>query len=93
MDQVDAGSAPCPVLVVLDLNLPKRNGREVLERIRQSPCCGKVPVAVFSSSDAATDRQEAARLGANRYIQKPSNLDEFLKIGGILRTLLDKPRD
>jgi two-component system response regulator len=90
VDDVDAGTAPCPALVILDLNLPKASGRDVLQRIRQSPICGSVPVAVFSSSGAEKDRADAASLGANQYIQKPLDLDEFLKVGGILRLLLEQ---
>lgn len=93
MDDVDAGAVPCPVLVTLDLNLPKRSGREVLLRIRESQFCRNVPVAIFSSSDAAKDKEEAASLGANRYIKKPSNLDDFLKIGSVLNALLNEPRN
>ena len=93
MDDVDAGIAPCPALVILDLNLPKRSGLEVLQRIRESRPCGNVPVAVFSSSDAAKDKEEAASLGANLYIRKPSNLDDFLRIGSVLKALLSEPRD
>ena len=87
-DDVDTGSAPCPALVVLDLNLPKVSGGEVLQSIRESRLCSDVPVAVFSSSDAAADRQRAATLGANQYIKKPSNLEDFLKVGSALKKLL-----
>jgi CheY-like chemotaxis protein len=92
MDEVDAGAAPCPALVSLDLNLPKRTGREVLQRIRESRFCRDVPVAIFSSSDDAKDKQVAASLGANRYIKKSSNLEDFLQIGSVLKTLLDEAR-
>ena len=54
------GQGPCPSLVVLDLNLPKTSGREVLQRIRRSSRCGNMPVVVFSSSEAEKDKQEAA---------------------------------
>jgi CheY-like chemotaxis protein len=88
IDEVDAGNSPCPDLVVLDLNLPKVNGREVLKRIRLSPVFGDTPVVILSSSDAGKDRQDTAALGASRYIRKPSSLDDFLKIGGILKAFL-----
>jgi CheY-like chemotaxis protein len=88
LDDVDAGTPPCPAIVILDLNLPKRTGLEVLQRIRQSSTCRDVPVVVFSSSDATRDKQAAQSLGANRYIRKPSNLDGFLQIGGVLKELL-----
>lgn len=93
LDEVDEGITPCPALIVLDLNLPKRTGREVLQRVRSSPRCGKTLVAIFSSSDAAKDREETANLGANRYIRKPSNLDEFMAVGSILKDLLSQRSD
>lgn len=90
IEKVDAGSQPCPELIILDLNLPKTNGREVLQRMRESPVFEEVPVVILSSSDATKDKQETAALGASRYIRKPSNLDDFLKIGSVLKTLLHK---
>lgn len=89
IDEVDSGIRPCPSLVVLDLNLPRRTGAEVLRKIRASASCRTVPVAICSSSDAAKDREEAAQLGANRYIRKPSNVEEFLRIGAALKSLLE----
>jgi CheY-like chemotaxis protein len=85
---MDAGAKPCPALIVLDLNLPKRTGLEVLRYIRHSLECRTTPVAVFSSSNASKDMQDSARLGANKYIRKPSNLQDFLAIGGQLKSLL-----
>jgi len=87
-DQVDSSVGLCPDLIVLDLNLPKRTGLEVLQRIRASPVCSAIPVMVLSSSDAANDKNAALRFGANLYVRKPSNLEEFLKIGGAVKRLL-----
>ena len=89
IDEIDAGAAASPGLFILDFNLPKRPGRDVLERIRRSPVCAGVPVVVLSSSSAEADKREAARLGANRYITKPSDLDEFLRIGGELKRFIE----
>jgi two-component system response regulator len=82
-----------PALVILDLNLPKMSGLEVLRQMRATDGCAKLPVVVFSSSDAARDRAEASRLGANQYIRKPSNLDEFSAVGAILKRLLSGASD
>jgi CheY-like chemotaxis protein len=79
---------PCPDLVIIDLNLPKRSGHELLESVRRSEKWGDVPVVILSSSDAAQDKAEAARLGANRYLRKPSRLDEFLGLGTVFKELL-----
>jgi CheY-like chemotaxis protein len=81
-------NAFCPEAILLDLNLPKQNGFEVLQHIRQSKRCGETPVIVVSSSDSASDRAEAARLGANRYFRKPSTYDEYLQIGTVLSEVL-----
>jgi two-component system, chemotaxis family, response regulator Rcp1 len=85
---IDAGVRGRPALIVLDLNLPKRTGLEVLKVIRDSVECRAIPVAVFSSSSAAKDMQDSTRLGANKYIRKPSNLEDFLGIAGMLKGLL-----
>lgn len=92
IDDISAELTPCPHLVILDLSLPKRSGREVLEHIRSNPKCGGVPLVVLSSSDSRIDREDAARLGATRYIRKPSRLEEFLSLGSIFRKMLsDSP--
>jgi CheY-like chemotaxis protein len=85
---LDAHPASCPDLVILDLNLPKKSGRVVLECMRRSPICGRAPVVILSSSDAQQDRADAARLGANRYIRKPSRLEEFLSLGAVFKATL-----
>ena len=84
---VYAGAAR-PDLILLDLNLPKCGGREIIQRIRETPELAKVPVVILSSSDWLKDRLDAAALGADRYIRKPSNLEEFMKIGAVLKELL-----
>lgn len=80
--------APYPHVVLLDLNLPRKSGARVLERIRQSPRVGRVPVIVVTSSDSPGDKGQAARLGATRYFQKPLDLAEFMKLGPLVREVL-----
>jgi CheY-like chemotaxis protein len=87
----DSEAAPCPDLFIVDLNLPKKPGREVLERMRLSESCRHIPVVVLSSSDAERDKADAARFGASRYIRKPSKLDDFLSLGLIFKSALLKP--
>jgi CheY-like chemotaxis protein len=89
IDEFDATTASYPKLVVLDLNLPKRNGKDVLRHIRQSVEWNHVPVVILTSSNAPTDREEAVRLGANQYIRKPPQLDDFLNIGAVLKSLMN----
>jgi CheY-like chemotaxis protein len=76
-------------VVLLDLNLPRKGGARVLERIRQSPECAGVPVVVVTSSDSPGDKKQASRLGATRYFQKPLDLMEFMKLGPLVREVLN----
>lgn len=79
-----------PHLFLLDLNLPKKTGGQILERVRQSPTCGKVPVVILTSSDSQKDKAQAAYLNATGYFRKPSKLDEFMKLGPYVRDLLNR---
>jgi len=76
-------------LIILDLNLPKHDGLEVLERLQESTWLAHVPVAVLTSSDSPKDRLRATRLGAKCYLRKPSNLDQFLALGSVFKDLLE----
>ncbi|HTB17216.1 MAG TPA: response regulator [Bryobacteraceae bacterium] len=86
-------SASCPHLFLIDLNLPKRPGDEILERIRQSSRCAHVPAIVITSSDSPRDRARARELGASFYFRKPADLERFMAIGGIVRDFLEKESD
>ena len=80
-------NAPWPHLLLLDLNLPKVDGFEVLRRVRTSDKCKDIPVLIVTSSDSPADRDEAVKFGA-RYFRKPVTYEEFLKIGPFLRSFL-----
>jgi DNA-binding response OmpR family regulator len=80
--------AECPSLFLLDLNLPKTGGLEVLSRVRRSRRCANVPVVIMTSSDAEQDRGASAVLGATAYFRKPSGYEAFLKIGEVIHQLL-----
>jgi two-component system, chemotaxis family, response regulator Rcp1 len=82
-----AADAP-PDLAILDLNLPRRDGVEVLSGMRSNPVFSDVPVAVLSSSALPRERARVEALRVRRYMVKPSDLDEFLKIGGQVKELL-----
>jgi DNA-binding response OmpR family regulator len=89
--QHDGASGPSvPELIILDLNLPKLDGLEVLQSIRDTPAFAKVPVAVLSSSSSFRDRGRLAELQVAEYIVKPADLDEYLKIGDTVRKLLER---
>lgn len=72
--------APRPDLILLDLNLPRKNGREVLMAIKADPELRRIPVIVMTTSKADQDIHRAYNLNANCYITKPVELDEFLKV-------------
>ena len=75
-------------LIILDLNMPRHDGIEILQRLKASSTLERVPVVVLTASDSPRDRLMANQLGATRYLRKPSNLDEFLSLGAIFKELL-----
>jgi CheY-like chemotaxis protein len=75
-------------LIILDLNLPRHDGIEILERLRESARLSHVPVVVLTSSDSPQDRLVATHLGARRYLRKPSNLEQFLDLGSVFKEML-----
>jgi CheY-like chemotaxis protein len=67
--------APRPDLILLDLNLPKRNGFEVLSEVKASETLRAIPVIIFSSSTLASDKARSLMLGAEDFVTKPSSVD------------------
>src|SRR5437764_8539156 len=72
--------APRPDLILLDLNLPRKNGREVLAEVKQDPHLRRIPVVVMTSSDDETDVLAAYNLYVNCYVTKPVDLNQFIKV-------------
>jgi CheY-like chemotaxis protein len=70
--------APRPDLVLLDLNLPKYDGRQVLEQIKGDPELSLIPVVVLTTSSAEEDILRSYKLHANAYVTKPVDLDQFI---------------
>ena len=68
---------PSPALILLDLNLPKLDGLEVLRALRQMPAYQETPVVIFSSADRDFSEKWCLQAGANEFVQKPSDLDGF----------------
>lgn len=79
-------NAPVPDLILLDLNLPKLNGREVLTQIRHDPELTHLPVVILTTSKAHADVMNSYRLHANSYITKPIDLNQFRDILTSLQT-------
>ncbi len=77
-------AAPQPDLVVLDLNLPKKDGRQVLAEMKADPHLRSIPVMILSSSSLPQDRQAAVALGAVGYVVKPQEFSQFLQVVGVI---------
>jgi len=73
-------NSPRPDLILLDLNLPKKNGREVLGEIKQDPDFKRIPVVVLTISKSEEDIMKSYNLHANCYISKPVDLDQFIDV-------------
>ena len=73
-------NAPRPDLILLDLNLPKKDGREVLEEIKEDKGLRRIPVVVLTTSEAEMDILKAYNLHANCYINKPVGLEQFITV-------------
>lgn len=83
-----------PVVVLLDLKMPKVDGLEVLQQIKTHPEFKSIPIVVLTSSAEDSDVQEAYRLGANSYIVKPVNFEKFMDVAEQIElywTVLNQP--
>lgn len=72
--------APRPHLILLDLNLPRKDGREVLQEIKQDENLARIPVVVLTTSEAEEDVIHSYQLHANAYVTKPVDFDQFIKV-------------
>ena len=77
-----------PALVLLDLNMPRRDGFQVLAEIRATPSLAMVPVAIFTTSQSPADRAKAFAHGADHFIQKPSGLGGFSDLATTLADIV-----
>ncbi len=78
--QGEYAEAKCPHLVLLDLNLPRKNGQEVLEEIKDDPDLRRIPVVILTASQAEEDIIRTYNLHANCYIQKPIEFKKFIDV-------------
>jgi two-component system, chemotaxis family, response regulator Rcp1 len=85
-DKTEFGTVPRPDLVLLDWNLPKLNGADILSVMKREPDLQEIPVIILTSSTGETDLHRAYQLGANCYLTKPFEFDEFL---GKIRAIED----
>lgn len=75
----DIEKSPAPDLILLDLNLPGLDGKEVLNIIKKDETLNKIPVIILTTSSAPEDIENCYKIGANSYIQKPVGLDKFFE--------------
>lgn len=85
-------SAPTPDLILLDLNLPMQSGHEVLAAIRADPALRSIRVVVLTSSSAETDVRQALALGANAYVTKPVDLDDYARVVQTIESMCREAR-
>ncbi|MBY0432327.1 MAG: response regulator [Rhodospirillales bacterium] len=71
--------APAPDLILLDLNMPRKDGREVLRDIKNDPALKEIPTVILTTSDVDRDIVSSYRLGANSFITKPVDVDQFFE--------------
>jgi DNA-binding response OmpR family regulator len=90
LGEVERGVTPAPDIWLLDLNLPKYSGDQVIEKLRQSPLGSSAKVVVLTSSDSPKDRERVAQLGVAHYFLKPSDLDKFMKLGDVVRDAMEE---
>ncbi|MBU1011175.1 MAG: response regulator [Bacteroidetes bacterium] len=83
-----------PVVILLDLSMPKVNGLEVLEKIKSHPEFKTIPVVILTTSSESNDLQRAYQLGANSYIVKPVDFEKFLEVAEVIELywrVINKP--
>lgn len=90
IQDLDSELVSCPDLFIVDLNLPKKPGRDVLLRKGLSAKCGPTPVVILTSSESRQDRDDARRLGVSQYIPKPTRLEEFIRLGAVFKAMIER---
>jgi CheY-like chemotaxis protein len=91
IERIDRDSTlNCRQLLLLDLNLPRVDGGEILQRLRASERCGQTAVVIMTSSDFPSDREKGVRYAALHYFQKPNTLKEFLTLGDVVKGIIER---
>ena len=80
------GDKKLPRFILLDLNMPKKDGREVLKELKQHPELKKIPVVIFSTTNNEQEMRRCYELGANSYITKPNSFESLIKTVAALRS-------
>lgn len=79
-DYTDAAKAPRPGIILLDLNMPRKDGREALKEIKANPAVNDIPIVVFTTSKAEEDIYRSYKLGVNSFITKPVTFDRLIEV-------------
>ncbi len=79
-EYTDASKAPRPGIILLDLNMPKKDGREALKEIKADPDLREIPIVVFTTSKAEEDIYRSYKLGVNSFITKPVTFDSLIEV-------------
>ena len=82
----NANEVKIPRFILLDLNMPKKDGREVLKELKQDPKLKKIPVIIFSTTNSEHEMKRCYELGANSYITKPNSFENLIKTVAALRS-------
>ncbi len=82
---------PAPDLLLLDINLPRIEGPVLFRMVRDHPLCAKLPLIVVSSSDSLKDHEWTEQFGVAAYFRKPSDFDQFMQLGAVVRNLMQQP--
>jgi len=83
---LEEGDAQLPRFILLDLNMPKKDGRQVLREVKGHPVLRRIPIVVFSTTNNEVEMRRCYELGANSYITKPNSFENLLKTVASLRS-------
>jgi|SRR5579883_268506 len=90
LNEIELNAARCcPAVMLLDWKLPRKSGAQVLRHVRSLKKCGPLPVIVVSACDLTEERELLANCGVCECFRKPMNLDEFLRIGELVRRVVN----
>ncbi len=86
LHQIDGNAAKLPRFILLDLNMPKKDGREVLKEIKQNQYFKQIPIIIFSTTNNEQEMKRCYELGANSYITKPNSFENLIKTVAAVRS-------
>ena len=93
LTEADSGRACIPSILVVDINIPKLSGLDVVAHAKKMPRLRNIPVAFLTSSDDPADQERCQILGADAYLRKPMNLNDFIALGRSLLEIASMHRD